>query len=221
MTALAARLAVVPRSAWRSYIQVLDSSPVRTKVATSTAAALLGDALAQYISRPRQKAWKYDWGRTARLALFNGAFMGPLGHFYYQLLDARVGAHAMKAPQTIAKKVAIDQLLFAPICTCIFYAYKCASEGRAGEFFKELDQKFVPTMVANYKLWPAAHIFNFAFVPPNQRILYANVVSVLGTYVLSRAAAGDYSKKSHPERLPQGYQSSETLFNGVNLVKEE
>lgn len=36
MTALAARLAVVPRSAWRSYIRVLDSSPVRTKMATST-----------------------------------------------------------------------------------------------------------------------------------------------------------------------------------------
>ena len=28
----------------------------------------------------------------------------------------RVGAHAMTAPQTIAKKLMIDQLLFAPIC---------------------------------------------------------------------------------------------------------
>ena len=31
---------------------------------------------------------RYDWARTARLALYNGLFMGPLGHHYYQALDA-------------------------------------------------------------------------------------------------------------------------------------
>ena len=30
---------------------------------------------------------RYDWARTTRLALFNGLFMGPLGHFYYHALD--------------------------------------------------------------------------------------------------------------------------------------
>lgn len=31
---------------------------------------------------------------------------------------------------------------------------------------------------ASWKLWVPAHIFNFAFVPTEQRILYANLVSV-------------------------------------------
>ena len=34
------------------------------------------------------------------------------------------------------------------------------------------------------------HVINFAFVPPSQRILYANVVSVAGTYLLSRVRGG-------------------------------
>ena len=33
-------------------------------------------------------------------------------------------------------------------------------------------------MGANYKLWPLAHLVNFAFIPSSQRILYTNVIAV-------------------------------------------
>ena len=36
----------------------------------------------------------------------------------------------------------------------------------------------MPTMAASYKLWPAAHLVNFALVPPAYRVLYTNLVSV-------------------------------------------
>lgn len=42
----------------------------------------------------------------------------------------------------------------------------------------EMKEKFRPTLMANYVLWPAANLINFAFVPPSQRILYVNVVYV-------------------------------------------
>ena len=41
-----------------------------------------------------------------------------------------------------------------------------------------LQAKLVPTIVANYVLWPAAHFVNFRFVPTEHRILYNNCVSV-------------------------------------------
>lgn len=43
-----------------------------------------------------------------------------------------------------------------------------------------MKEKFRPTLMANYVLWPAANLINFAFVPPSQRILYCNVVYVSG-----------------------------------------
>ena len=119
--------------------------------------------------------------------------MGCLGHFYYGALDARVGLTAPTAPPTVATKVAIDQLIFSPICTLAFYAYKVTAEGRPTEYFKELEQKLWPTLKAGWSLWPAAHVINFALIPTHHRILYANVVSVAGTYLLSRASAGDFS----------------------------
>ena len=33
-------------------------------------------------------------------------------------------------------------------------------------------------MVANFAIWPLAHLINFKFVPSSQRILYINSVQV-------------------------------------------
>ena len=36
----------------------------------------------------------------------------------------------------------------------------------------------MPTVINSLKLWPLAHVINFAFIPPAQRILYINVIAV-------------------------------------------
>lgn len=79
-------------------------------------------------------------------------------------------------------------------------------QGRPSAYLATIRDKYWATNIAGWKLWPAAHVINFALVPPSQRILYANVVSVraaacvllakdlskqsqiLGTYILSRVA---------------------------------
>lgn len=194
---LSRALVQVPRRTWGSYIKSLESRPRATKSFTSVCAAILGDALAQHIANSGKNNWEYDWARTTRLAVFN-AGMGVLGHEYYKVLDGRVMPHAAKSPRAVMSKLVIDQFLFAPICTAVFYFFKVATEGRPREYVPELQQKYVPTLLAGYQLWIPAHIVNFALVPNRQRILYANVVSIFGTYILSRAQAGDYSQKPGP-----------------------
>jgi protein Mpv17 len=144
--------------------------------------------------------------------------MAPLGHHYYGALDRKVFPLMPTSPKAVLSKVAIDQLLFAPVCTVFFYAYKCFVEGRSDDFIPELKQKWVPTVMAGYKLWPAAHVINFLFVPTQQRILYANVVSVAGTYILSRAAAGDYStisKFDDEKKKDRHHEEYEVVFDTV------
>lgn len=87
----------------------------------------------------------------------------------------------------------------------------------------ELKEKYVPTLVAGWKLWPAAHVINFAFVPNHHRILYTNVVSVAGTYILSKAASGDLAGRKSLPTTPAKKKQEETeypvevLFDGVNV----
>lgn len=41
-----------------------------------------------------------------------------------------------------------------------------------------IQDKLVRVVLANYMLWPMAHIINFKFVPSQHRVLFNNVVSV-------------------------------------------
>jgi protein Mpv17 len=41
--------------------------------------------------------------------------------------------------------------------------------------------KLRPTLLANWTVWPLAHVINFSCIAPAQRILYINVVNVSTT----------------------------------------
>lgn len=61
---------------------------------------------------------------------------------------------------------------------------------RSGEqVVATVKSKLKPTLLANWTVWPLAHVINFALVPPAQRILYINVVNVsVAAQCLGRAA---------------------------------
>ena len=66
----------------------------------------------------------------------------------------------------------------SPIGTTLFYLVTSVLQGETSQVPTKLKEKFVPTLIASYTLWPAAHAINFKFVPSQQRILYTNIVSV-------------------------------------------
>jgi Mpv17 / PMP22 family len=54
-------------------------------------------------------------------------------------------------------------------------------------------EKTLPTVAANYVIWPAAHIISFRYVPSQQRILYNNSVAIFWNCYLSLVAADNGS----------------------------
>jgi len=48
----------------------------------------------------------------------------------------------------------------------MFYPVINFIEGRSfSNAIEDLKNKFVPTMIANYKIWPLANLINFMFIP--------------------------------------------------------
>ena len=41
-----------------------------------------------------------------------------------------------------------------------------------------IQNKLLPMMLANFAVWPIAHLINFKFIPSQQRILYINCIQV-------------------------------------------
>ena len=53
-------------------------------------------------------------------------------------------------------------------------SWRFGEQGHPENIAPAIQSKLVPMMIANYAVWPVAHLINFKFVPPQQRILYIN-----------------------------------------------
>lgn len=172
---------------WRSYLTLLEEKPILVKSMTSFFGFMIGDLCAQFIM-----GGDYDLLRTIRLTLFGVLMDGPIGHCWYLLLDQNVFPESPTEPKAVVTKTLLDQLAWAPFFSCVFFTFnqtlqvtqlllpfvELCFQGHPGTSLAVIRKTLVPTLTANWTLWPLAHIINFKFVPSNQRILYINFVQV-------------------------------------------
>jgi hypothetical protein len=110
-------------------------------------------------------------------------------HYWYELLDRLVMPKNPTAASAIVAKMVADQALWSPINTVIFYAALAFMEGHPADIPLILQDKLVATVVAGYCLWPLAHLINFKFVPPRNRLLYINFVNLFWSIYLAKQAS--------------------------------
>jgi len=192
---------------WDAYCTVLNERPLFTKILTGVMGTFLGDLLAQFLrsitgqgkknqrqgqlSPVQQPLLEFDALRSARLVLFSAMVGTPLSQLWFSFLDAAVFPEDPTSMAAVLMKMGLDQTLMAPLMTMVFFAAMKALEGKPGEAVTEVQTKLQPTMMANWMVWPLAHVVNFALVPPAQRILYVNVVNIAWTAFMSHMQSGD------------------------------
>ena len=98
-------------------MQSLEKKPTRTKACTSFVGFIIGDILAQQIS-----GTPFNPLRCLRLGAYGLFLDGPIGHQWYRLLDATVFPKDPQGTKAVLTKTALDQLVWAPVMTCIFFA---------------------------------------------------------------------------------------------------
>ena len=98
---------------------------IPTAAAQSAAIWTLGDALCQRLERSPDG---FDLRRSAVNATYGGAFLGPLGHVWYNGLDAAV-ARVLPGggARMIAAKLVADLGVFGPAHLAAFLAFNAAA----------------------------------------------------------------------------------------------
>ena len=192
---------------WSSYLSALETDPLLVKSITAGvilgAADLSGQAIQQSLLTSKTTTTttddstnnsltseKSDGGvdiaRFARFAFFGFILQAPWNHFYYQFLDGALPPTADPFTSTTAIKVLIDQFVQAPIFTVIIFAFLGLLEGKSiADIKRQLDDDYVDTMLANWKLWVPATAVNIAFCPPILRVLFLNMVFFFWSIFLS------------------------------------
>ena len=118
-----------------------------------------------------------------RMATFGAVVHGPSGHLWYTLLDTRVMPEKSTSPEAIVAKMALDQALFAPVFTAVFYAALTAMEGRPDEIVEVIST--CATVILSSQL---NHIICGRF--HSQKNLVIQLIDLLGdlTDIVSKTA---------------------------------
>lgn len=119
-------------------------------------------------------------------------FKGPTLTLWYRFLAKQVGT---KGSLVTLKKVALDQLCFAPICIGTLLTVLGTIQGHPPrETVAKIKRDYSDIMIANYKLWPAVQLLNFYVVPLNYQVLLVQCIALSwNTYI---------SWKTQSERSP-------------------
>lgn len=135
----------------------------------------------------------WDLARTGRFAAF-GIGMAPLLAEWNRWIEHRfplrlptVGTSVAKVSlAALAKRVAVDQLAFAPFGLACFVGGMGIMEGRDSLALRQkFDEIYMPALLANWQLWPLVQTINFRFMPLRYRVPFTGAVGIAWQVFLS------------------------------------
>ncbi|KAI2472744.1 vacuolar membrane protein [Annulohypoxylon bovei var. microspora] len=107
----------------------------------------------------------FDFERLTRFMAY-GFGMAPLQYKWFSFLSRAFPITKTSAFVPAMKRVAFDQLIFAPFgIGCFFTVMTVAEGGGRRAVAHKLRDMYIPTLKANFMVWPAVQIINFRLMP--------------------------------------------------------
>ena len=189
------------RRIWMSYASLLETHPLRVKIVTGVVIAGLGDVICQ-LALENERCFSVK--RAAIFAFVGGVVISPVLHVWYHLLSTRLPGISATA---IAKRLAMDQLGFAPMFLPIFLSSVMTLEGRMELIPDKLKADWWPITKANWIVWVPAQLVNFRFVPGSMQVLFSNIMGLFWNAYLSHAS---HSEVINPTRVEDESMDEDT-----------
>jgi len=200
----------------RVYQRSFEAYPHVTLAVAGGTLTALGDVVAQLsqqIVKPEdehKEGFRYDVPRTLRFFCF-GAGISPLIGRWNQYLEFRFPLRSRRKGATsfaaLSKRVAIDQIVMAPIGLSIFISSMGVMEGRDAKHIRARFQDiYQPALLANWKIWPAAQFINFRFMPLPYRVPFQQTCGAFWTLYLSLLNSAESKKQDAEDSLKRALE---------------
>ncbi|KAF4533027.1 hypothetical protein B566_EDAN000719 [Ephemera danica] len=170
------------------YRRVLDKHPYVTQAIQTGILMGAGDVIAQ-VGVEKKTAETFDVRRTLCFTGIGIFYLGPSLRLWYGTLERLFGS--ARHPKVAFKKVATDQLVFAPTFLASILTLVPLTNGHSWQKAKaKLGADYWTVLKANYQLWPWVQIANFYWVPLRHQVLVVQLVALFwNVYVSWRANA--------------------------------
>ncbi|CAH0604693.1 unnamed protein product [Chrysodeixis includens] len=154
----------------------------------------------------KNKFGDYDLWRCARYGLFGSCYVAP--SLYSWLTIANIIWPGTSIRSGIIK-TCVETITYAPFAMISFYFIMSLLESKPFyEAVAEVEAKFLPTYKMAVTIWPTIAMINFCLIPPNNRVPFISICSLVWTSYLA------YMKHLDKEKI---MVSSTT--NPVKLLK--
>lgn len=197
---------VVRPSIWSQAKKIPAKYPMAFGVIVSGFKTSFSDLLVQKVVERREKV---DWRRNAAFASFGFFYLGGVQYTLYVPIFGRLFPGAARfAAKPLSQKLRdtkgmfqlvaqtfLDQCVHHPLMYFpVFYITKevvISDKPDIGKVLSEYRSNMKEDLLALWKIFLPATIFNFAFMPMHFRIPFVACVSLVWTCVLSAMRGGD------------------------------
>lgn len=188
-----------------NYSSLVQTHPRITNAITTGSLFGIGDAIAQLGFEPKP----FDFKRNARSVIYGSVIFAFIGDKWYKLLS-RVkfpgpqsgNARVNKLADTITR-VAVDQLIWAPIGIPLYFTCMSFMEGKnLADTKVKLQEHWWDTLRTNWIVWPTFQMVNFSIIPVQHQLLSVNVISIFWNTYLSMTNANKLEKDKKPVFYP-------------------
>jgi protein Mpv17 len=146
----------------------------------------------------------FDFERLTRFMAY-GFAMAPVQFKWFGFLSRAFPITKTSAFGPALKRVAMDQLVFAPFgIACFFSVMTIAEGGGRRAVVHKLRDMYLPTLKANFVIWPAVQVINFRLMPVAFQLPFVSTIGIAWTAYLSLSNASDDAEthKSSPHDSP-------------------
>ena len=128
----------------------------------------------------------FDFERLTRFMAY-GFIMSPVQFHWFGFLSRSFPVvKGASATVPALKRVACDQLIFAPVSLACFFTFMTVAEGGGRRAVsRKLQDIYLPALKANWLIWPAVQILNFRVVPLQFQIPFVSTIGIVWTAYLS------------------------------------
>jgi len=127
----------------------------------------------------------FDFERLMRFVAY-GFLMAPVQHKWFSFLSRTFPLSKTAGTSSAMKRVAMDQLVFAPIGLGAFFTFMTIAEGGGKKAItRKFQDVYIPALKANYMVWPAVQMLNFRVIPLQFQIPFVSTVGIAWTAYLS------------------------------------
>ena len=134
---------------------------------------------------PRSPPPPFDFERLTRFMAY-GFLMAPVQFHWFAALSRWFPITKAHGMVPALQRVAMDQLIFAPIGLGCFFTFMTVAEGGGRRAVtKKFQDVYVPALRANYLLWPTVQMLNFRVMPVQFQIPFVSAIGIFWTAYLS------------------------------------